>query len=293
MEFEVTSSPETALKKLAKANIAVYKLKKSGFKLRFGVRQEYTQKVFAIFSHSCYNTVIIKKSWEMRLASFAKRRFGIILGGALFLAACALSSNVIFKIKVVGNGGYLSEQITSIARECGADEWSFCRGLDAPLLQSKVMALPGVNFCSVQRAGSYLLIDVHTEDEHTVKLDYKPLASPLSGEVYSIVAICGTPLKVAGDKIAAGEQLIAAYEVSADGSKTECLAVGFAYIKAQASLSLFYESESESNAQSALKAAQLYSDKILESGYTVAPCDGGVNYKVTFTYLIAVAANME
>ena len=293
VEFKVTATPETALKKLAKANIAVFKLKKQGATLSFGVRQEYMEKVFAIFAHPCYNTVIKRQSAKMRLKNFAARRFGLIAGGALFCAVALLSPCVVFKIKVVGNGSYLSEQVVALAKDCGAREWSVCRNLDAPLLQAKIMALPDVNFCSVKREGAYLLIDVHTDEEHASTLDYKPLKAGASGEVYKIVAICGTPERAVGDKVAAGDTLIGAYEAAEDGERRECLAVGFAEILVRASVSSFYPAENESNTQSALKAATLYSERVIESSYTVNPCEGGVTYRVNFSYIVTAAINME
>ena len=169
--FEVTAPTETALKKLAKADIAVYRLKKRGSRLSFGVSEEYAKKVFAIFAHPCYNTVIVQNSRKTRFATFVSKRFGLFVGSALFVVAAALSGRTVLRIKVIGNGGYLSPQVIAIARECGAREWSLCTKLDAPLLQARVMALPYVNFCSVQRAGAYLLIDVRTEEEHTSRAD--------------------------------------------------------------------------------------------------------------------------
>lgn len=291
--IEVTATPETALKKLSKAEIAVYKLKKRGARLIFAVEQEYVEKVFAIFAHSCYNTVIRRSSPKMRFVSFLKKRFGLIVGGAMFAAIALYSGNVVFKIKVTGNGSYLSPQISAIANECGAREWSLCRNLDAPLLQAKVMALPDVNFCSVARQGSYLVIEVHTEEEHFATADYRPLKADTRGEVERIVAICGTVEKAQGDKVEAGDVLIGAYTLSEDGQKTECLAVGFAEIRAKATLSLFYDCESEENTRAALSSASLYSERVLDKSYRVAPCEGGVTYDVTFTYIATVAINME
>lgn len=291
--FEVTATPEAALKKLAKADIAVYRLKKRASRLSFGVNSQYIEKVFAIFAHPCYNTVIRRKSPQMRLKSFLSTRFCLIIGAVLFTVAAISSGNMVMRIKVVGSGSYLKERIVAVANECGAREWSFCRGLDAPMLQSRVMALPSVSFCSVQREGAYLIIDVRTEEEHSAKLDYKPLQTDVGGEVYRIVAICGTAERAAGDKVSAGDVLIGAYELNADGEATECAAVGFAEISAHASISLFYSEENEENTQAALKAAALYSDRITEQSYKVNPCDGGVQYEVTFTYIKTFTVNME
>lgn len=293
VEFEITATPETALKKLSKAGIAVYKLKKRGSSLGFGVEREYVQKVFAIFAHPCYNIKVKKRSGRERLVSFMKKRFGLVIGAAAFCILTTLSSGVVFRIKIVGNGAYLGGSILSIAEECGARVWSPCRGMDVPVMQARIMSLPDVNFCSVQRAGSYLIIDVRTEGEHTAKVDYQPLKASVSGKVTRLVAVCGTAERSVGDSVSAGDVLIGAYEVNANGEGAKCLAVGFAEIAASASISSFYECESEENRQSALKAANLYSDRILESSCTARPCEGGVTYEVTFTYLVTVAVNME
>ena len=194
---------------------------------------------------------------------------------------------------MTGNGDYLSGQVYDIAKECGVREFSFCRNLDAPLLQARVMALPSVSFCSVTRAGAYLIIDVRTEEEHTAKADGRPLRADVSGEVYRLVAVCGTAEKAVGERVLAGDVLIGAYELSASGEKLNCLAVGFAEIKASASVSLFYPEESDSNAESAKKAAALYSDRVTDCKLSVSPCESGVRYDVNFTYIKTVAINMQ
>lgn len=291
--FSVTAPPETALKKLSRENIAVYRLKKRGSKLTFGVSEEYIQKVFAIFSHPCYNVSVVKHSFKTRLIFFFKRRFALIIGGALFVAAAVLSGNSVLKIKVTGNGSYLRPQIVALANECGAREFSVCKNFDAPLLQAKVMALPDVNFCSVRRDGAYLIIDVRTGEEYVGRADYKPLKADTAGEIRRIVAVCGTAERAEGERVAAGDVLIGAYELSEGGERTDCLAVGFAEICAVMSISLYFDSESEENAQTALKAPALYSESVLERSYSVSPFNEGVEYKVTFTYLKTVAINME
>lgn len=289
----MTCPPETALKKLSKGNIPVFKLKKEQNKLYFGVREEYTEKVFAIFSHPCYNISIRRKSAKTRFTEFLKIRFGLVIGGALFIAAALLSGCMVFKIKVTGDGSYLSDQVIALARDCGAKEWSFCRGLDKSMLQAKVMALNGVNFCSVSRQGAYLIIDVHAQDEQLKKNENKCLKANASGELTKLVVVCGTAEREVGEKVSAGDTLIGAYEVDQNGEAKESLAVGFAEIAVNATISLFYDSESEQNTANALGSTALYSDRVTQKSYTVKPCEGGVTYEVSFTYLVTAAINME
>lgn len=291
--FEVCARPEIALKKLAKAQIPVGRLKVCGAKIRFGVNREYVEKVFAIFDHPCYNTVIRQESAKMRFRAFCKNRIGILIGAAAFLVVTIASQSLVLKIEVTGNAQYLAGQVAEIAAECGAKEWTDCSKLDKPMLRSKVTALDGVDFCSVTRRGWFLFIDVHAGEDGKNSAVYSPLKAGKAGTLYRLTAICGTPLKSAGERVDVGDELIGAYEITEDGAQKGCLAVGFAEIEAEGTLSLFYDSESEENTRSALSAPYLYSERILGSSYKVRPCDGGVYYEVNFTYLYTQSCNMD
>lgn len=291
--FEVTARPEVALKKLALHKIPVFTVKKRGAKLCFGVKREYIEKVFAIFAHPCYNTVIRRKSFKMRLTAFLKNRFAIIFGATLFLVATLLSQSVVFKIKITGNADYLSPQITEIAYNCGVKEWSLCRSFDKASLQSQVLALDGVEFCFVERRGAYLVIDVHASQNQNIGVSYSPLKASETGTLYRLVAVCGTPQKQVGDKVVKGETLIDSYEENQSGQRIDCLAVGFAEIEVESEISLIYDCESEENTLSALSAPSIYSERVIKKSYTVNPTESGVEYKVTFSYLITDSINME
>lgn len=293
VEFCATSTVETALKKLAKADIAVYRLKKRGSTLYFSVQEEYVQKVFAIFSHPCYNISIRRKSAKTRFLNFLGRRFGLLIGAAVFTAACILANSLVLQIKIVGNGSYLSTQVLAAAEECGAKSGTLCTRLDKPLLTSRILALPNVTFCSVQRKGSFLVIEVITDEQHSYLTDKNALKADCDGEIHRIVVLSGTAEKAVGDKVSAGDTLIGAYRVTESGESQTALAVGFAEIKRSASLTVFFEKESDENAASALAATALYSEKVLEKSFRVNPCEGGVNYDVTFTYLVTLTINME
>ncbi|MGN0805131.1 MAG: sporulation protein YqfD [Candidatus Coproplasma sp.] len=291
--FEVTAQPEVALKKLAMHKIPVFTVKKRGSKLCFGVKREYIEKVFAIFAHPCYNTVIRRKSFKMRLSAFVKNRFAIIVGAFLFLASTLFSQSIVFKIKITGNADYLSPQIMELAQSCGVKEWSLCRTLDKALLQSQVLALDGVEFCHVQRQGAYLIIDVHASQNQDIGVSYSPLKSSVTGTIYRLVAVCGTAQKEVGDKVKIGDTLIDCFEVNQSGQRLDCLAVGFAEIEVESEISLIYDCESEQNTLSALSAPSIYSERVIKKSYTVNKTENGVEYIVNFSYLVTDSINME
>ncbi len=289
----VTSSVETALKKLGKADIAVYGLKKRGAYVYFCVEEEYVQKVFAIFSHPCYNVGIRRKSAKSRLKNFVGRRLGLLIGGAMFVAACALSNFFVLKIKVVGSGSYLGPQIIDLAKSCDVERGRLCTHPDFPMLTSRILSMPGVSFCSVQKAGGVVVIDVRAESGGASYPKPKSLVSGCGGEVVKIVALCGTAEKGVGDRVEKGDTLIGGYALTENGERIQTPAVGFAHIKCTRSISLFYEKESDKNAADALSSTLLYTDEPLEKSYSVSPCDGGVKYELKFSYITALYINMD
>lgn len=229
----------------------------------------------------------------MRAARFIKRRCGLLLGAALFVAACVLSDFLVLRIKVVGSGSYLAPSVIEAAGDCGAKRGTFCKDVDKPLLISRILSLPDVTFCSVQRRGSYLIIDVRAEQQDSDVAVKQPLKADCGGEILKIVALSGTPEKSVGEYVSDGDVIIGAYRTTESGERQQTLAVGYVQIKRKACISLFYDCESEQNALSALAATALYSADVMEKSYKVSPCDGGVTYTVDFTYVWTISINME
>lgn len=292
-EFSVTATAETVLKKLSKAGLPVYSLKKRGNRLFFRAESGNIKKVFAIFAHPCYNINVSKKSPKSRLLRFLSARFGLAVGAAAFVAAACFSQNFIFRIDVTGSGSYLKEEVLAVMRSQGVESGCYFRGLDEPLALSAIMALPDVTFCTIQKRGSVLVVDVQTDGQSGVVSDYRDLLSDVSGCVLSVSAICGTAAVAEGDEVAKGQTLIGAYYTDAAGERISCLAVGFATLSCAAVVSVPADGESDENRALALSAALLYSEDILTRSVRVRKAESGVIYEVSFTYRHTVKINME
>ncbi|MGN0814411.1 MAG: sporulation protein YqfD [Candidatus Coproplasma sp.] len=291
--ISVTAPPETAVKKLSKCKIAAYNVKKDGRKTLFSVHDNNIKKVFAIFSHPCYNVTVERKSPKNALLSFVVNRCGLFIGGALFIAAALLSDSFIFKITVTGSGSYLKSEVLSIVSSAGARVGSFYRDLDKPQVTSRIMALPQVTFCSVEKRGSVLIVDVQTDEENYSSLNSGALRSDVSGRVLNVVAICGTACVAQNSQVNAGDTLISPYSVGGDGSVKKCVAVGYAHVLVNAAISYAAQEESDENAKLALDSAKLYSDEIIDGRYTVKRTAEGVIYEVAFSYIRTLSINME
>ena len=67
-EISVVATAESALKKLKKAEVAVFDCKKRGAEFVFKVKTADVEKVFAIFGKACYNiNKVNKKKWTKTL----------------------------------------------------------------------------------------------------------------------------------------------------------------------------------------------------------------------------------
>ncbi len=290
--ISVTATAETALKKLKKADIGVYDCKKTGARFIFSVKDNHIKKVFAIFSKPCYNVCVTGISRRKRLLKALTTRIGLLIGAFLFVAIAAISDSFIFKITVSGSGSYLSPEVKRIVYESGVKEYSLFSSFDAPAATGKILALPHVTFCNIEKHGSILYVDVRVNEEHSGTTLRTPLVSDCKGVVKNIVAICGTAAVAVGDEVNSGDTLIAAYTYAGE-TRVESLAVGYAEIECSAQAEYFADSESEENLQAAYGSVLLYGEEILTRSHTVRPSDGGVLYVIDFTYLHKLIINME
>lgn len=292
-KISVVAPPESVVKKLSRANIAFFGLKKEGFSTTFCVGGKSIKKVFAIFAHPCYNICVLKYG---ALRSFALRcaaRAGLIAGVALFVAAVSLSRLFVFRVKVVGSGSYLAPQVVTILAENGVREGSICPSYDSPVVLSAIMRLPGVSFCSVQREGVAVVVDVECSSSPGVRPVYSPLLSPVAGRVEGVCVLSGTASVAVGDDVSAGDELISPQFELPSGESADCLCAGYVRIRAEALLSSHAQSRSEQSLSSALAAVRIWYDDARVLSHTVRQVSQGFIYTVTFTYIHTASINMQ
>lgn len=287
----IISTAETALRKLKNANVGVYNCKKDGAKFIFSIKDKDVKKVFAIFSKPCYN-ISVQDSRRQSLLSRAVARIGLIVGAAAFVIIAAISNSFIFRIEVSGSGSYLSPEVKRIIYEQGFSEFKAYRGFDAPAAQGKILALPSVTFCNIEKHGSVLKIDVQVDGEHNGTVTRSPLVSDRNGVVKNIVAICGTAAVSVNYSVNAGDTLIYAYTLVGE-QMTDCIVVGYAEIECKGSYEYSAPVESDAALKAAYSKANLYAENIVSRTHTVQNNDDGVVYIIEFTYLQKLSINME
>ena len=289
--ISIISTAETALKKLKNANIGVYNCKKEGARFIFSIKDKDLKKVFAIFSKPGYN-ISVRGSRRTNLLLRASARLGLIVGVFAFVCIAYISSTFIFKIEVSGSGSYLGTDVKGIIYDLGFSEFKSYRKLDIATAEGKILSLPSVTFCNIEKHGSILKIDVQVDEEHSAPATRKPLICDKSGIVRKIITICGTEAVSVNDTVNAGDTLIHAY-MTVGENRTECLAVGFAEIECKGTYEYTAPAESDFELKAAYSKANLYAENIINRTHTVKNTDGGVVYLIEFTYLHKISINME
>jgi len=283
--------PERTLSRLQREGICVYhakKLKKN--QILLSVKKKDTEKVFAIYPDVCYNISVYspyvsKKAGAEGLAAaleWSKRRIGVFIGAVLFLSATLFANRFVFKIDVTGATVYRRE-VLAVLDECGISSFSLYSEGREQEATAKILALKDVSYCSVEKSGMTVRVDV--------RLNAFSEASPLpgdmvashSGTVLHTAVLRGTPLKLAGESVTAGEALVGAYLVSENGDKTPVTAI------ARVTLSCIYDeivaadSEERALAEGFLAADGEITEKLCEK------TEGG--YRVRLVYTVTETIN--
>lgn len=287
----ITSTAESALKKLQKAQIPVYNCKKRGADFIFCVKNKDIKKVFAIFAKPCYNIVIERGSLKKRLFKGLAMRAGLVAGAIIFALATYVSDYFVLKIEVNGSGSYLQSVVKEIIAEEGAGEWKPYSALDKPVATGRIMAIPEVTFCNIQKRGSVLIIDVEVDQSYAESAVRESLISDVSGTVKTIVAICGTAVVEAGQSVSRGDVLILA-SMQAGDKTVASIAVGYAEIECSRKAEYVAPDDSEKSIKEAYASLLLDGEEILSSTHSITPVDGGVRIELNVIYLHKISINL-
>lgn len=283
---------ETALRKLKRAEVPVCDCKKEGARFFFSVKDKQTEKIFAIFAKPCYNVTVVQKSRKKRFLGACALRAGLIAGAALFTAVALFANTLVLKIEVEGSGSYLEPEVRSILVDEGARQYATLSSFNKSVATGRILALPQVTFCNIEKRGSVLIVDVRCDAEHYGTVSYEPLLSDANGKVVKIVAVCGTAEVKEGDEVRAGDVLIAPYTLAGE-RRLDCLAAGYAQIEVAGAYEYFAESESEESLQNAYSTLLLEEGELLSRSHTVRPTEGGVLYVIEFTVLRKLSINLS
>ncbi len=291
--------PERALLRLRRAEIALYDVKKTQKNvILLRVKQKDVEKVFAIYPDVCYNIgaytpYVVKRmspTGMEKWLTILKKRWGVLLGIPLFCAASSFADGLVFGIDVVGSDVYKREVFAALD-EAGIRPFGKYTSKNEDMICAKLLALKDVEFCSVQKSGLWVRVEMRLGKFPTQQSDSGAMRSLYTGEIVAITALRGTPLKKVGDKIVEGETLVGDSFSIEGGGQVRVEIIARVRIACVYEALVCAESEQAAFAKAYLEIAR-YSEQQLTQRVVEKSADGENTYVVRLAYVATQTMNL-
>ena len=280
--------PERALLRLQRAGICVFNAKKvEKNQILFSVSRKDSEKVFAIYPNICYNISTytpfkVTKIGGVGLAKYvdiAKKRVGLWLGAMLFLATLTFADGFICGVEFVGSPVYQREIYIAL-EEGGITPFARYKAGNEDVICSKILALDGVEYCSVQKDGFWARVEVRYNPFAFRVIEKDSMRAKHTGELLALTVLKGTPRKKIGDKITQGDVLIENAFYTEGGGQVCVEAIGMAHIACVFALQIEAETEEEAFAKAYLQLNLSKRDKITDK--EIVGSDGLYHVKIEY-----------
>lgn len=281
--------PERALLRLRRAGIDLFRVQKTQKnRIVFSIKKKDIEKVFAIYPKVCYNSSSHSPYSARDLGGegldktleFLRKRVGLVLGCLLFCAGTLFANGLVLGVEFVGSNVYQREAIAAL-EERGIKRFSPYKTGEEDLVCAKLLALDGVEFCSVKKTGGYVRVEMRLSSEEKRIPQNGDMRSAYEGKLLSLTVLRGTPLKKIGDSVKRGEPLVGGWFTPEGGEQVRVQPI------ARASIACTYEGLVEAeDAQSAFAAAYLalgLSDLETITQNSVTQANGGFLVKLAYT----------
>jgi hypothetical protein len=217
--------PERAILRLKREKIALYQVKKTQKnRLQFTVEERDCKKVFALYkkvwyhhgatgAYSLHDHGFIGFS---KKANAFKKRLGFLLGALLFCMISLYADAFVFGVEIKGSKVYRREVLQALEEHEIKPFHRYQRGKE-DLICAKLLAIENVEFCSVQKSGARVVVEIRTSPFPTPFSQEGDMLSLHGGVLRSLTVLRGTPLKKTGDPIKQGEPIVGGYFYTQSG----------------------------------------------------------------------------
>ncbi len=289
--------PERALLRLKRGGIPLYQVKKiQKNAILLLVRRKDRQKVFAIYPNVCYNgtanctytAAYLGGVGVAKLVDFCKNRVGFLLGGLAFCILTLAADSFVFGIDFAGTSVYARETSQAL-EESGVRLFAPYKKGSEDMVAAKLLSLDGVEFCSVQKVGHRLRVEIRTSPFLQPSFTKGEMQAKHTGEIVALTVLRGSALKKAGDEVRAGETLVGDWFSTIEGEQVRVEPI------ARVQIACVYEG-AHGGAQTAEEAfAQAYlalslgeRDEVREQ--TVTQTEEGFHVKIS--YVVTESMNL-
>ena len=239
--------PERALLRLKRAGIGIYHAKKvEKNKIVLRVKKKDIEKVFAIYPKVCYNIENYTPYTARKLGAAGigkpiealKKRVGVLLGILLFCGATLYADSFVFGVEFVGSSIYAREGYAFLEAG-GIRPFAPYSNDKVDWICAQMLALDGVEFCSVKKSGFWVKMEVRLADFSKPQVQRGVMQVQHKGELIALTVLRGTALKRIGDTLEQGESLVGDWYETESGEQVRV------EIIARARIACVYEREIE------------------------------------------------
>ena len=280
--------PQRALLRLRRAGISLFLVTRIDEKtLRFCVWKKDVEKVFAIYPKVCYNigdyspyTVTELGAVGIgKVAEKARARIGFGLGIVLFCVVTAYAADYAFGVEFTGSSVYAREAYLAM-EECGISLGKKYDDKNADAFCAKMLALDGVEFCSIKKSGLKLYVDVRITPVQTQYFKKGVMQAKHTGVLTALTVLRGSALKKIGDEVRTGETLVGDWYSTEEGGQVRVELIARARIACTYKAEIAAETEEEAFALAYLDAGLENVENTKEK--KIEKTDGG--FLVTIAY---------
>lgn len=267
---------------LARRGVEVQKFRKTADKKgEITIKATDREKFFAITEELWYTDITkIKNEGRWLFVEKLLRSFGLVVGGALFIAIGVVSDDFVYGIEFTGDGKYLAPEVREYLKDEGVSEFSRFSDLDMKRLSADILAERNdLTFVSCKKQGNRLVILLTPKEEGGKILSgTKTLSSDCDGVVESVKVYRGTAVVAVGQRVSVGDALVEGYATV--NEKIVPLDV-IASVSVVTESRFLYESDREdlSDAFSAFAVEESCEDPFSVSAQ-VSATDGGFLYEI-------------
>lgn len=289
--------PERALLRLKREGICLFNVKKvEKNQILFSVSRKDSEKVFAIYPNVCYNSVghtsfiarKIRTEGVARYVENAKKRVGLLVGGLLSFALLLYANTFVFSIDFVGFTIYQREVYMAL-HEGGIRPFSPYRPEKVDWICSKLLALDGVEYCSVQKKGMRAVVELRFSPFTKDTLNKESMLAKHTGTLLSLTVLRGAARVEIGETVLEGALLVENVLDVGEEGHVRVEPIARAHIGCVFSSEIEANSEEEAFAAAYLQLALSENDKL--SKHSVTPLTAGL-YRVEMEYIAVETINL-
>ncbi len=214
-----------------------------------------------------------------------RRRAGLLCGTVFFLCVLMVMSNMLWSIEITGNQKVTDDEIIAVLAENGVRIGVLAKNIDTVSARLNTMStLDDVAWIAVNILGSKVSVEVRERNgSPTVLADSTPcdVISTSDGQLITLEAYAGTPVKKVGSAVIDGDVLISGIVQNKNGTFRFRHAQGYAVVRAEKRLSAAVGQKSECFARTGCRYAVRLNLFGIE--FPVLPMFGDVSKAEVFT----------